>query len=349
MQNNLIDQKIESSNNRLYFINVTVVTIIFIYGLYKFNELYNFVAGPITVTDSSFESDRPLSSSLYQFVTVSGTNTLPTGINIITQRKRRSTTISETVTGEYRFLSVSTKLLLVATPNSQANNLSFTGELKNIPQDLDRSVNNSLHRNYLDTNKLLPKMLVLEDYRSQFYWPLSFLFSLLGLCFYNLFKYRSRRKDPSTHPINKQLIRYGKTADIKSEINQELSSPEVQIINKDIKLTKNWLVSESFFALGLIKINDFVWVFIEKTTHKRNFIKTHTSYQFIARTHDLLEIKLDLTETEARQLLNLIQPRVPWAAFGFTSEFNNLWTKNRDEMIKFIQNKKANFTKKQGS
>jgi len=297
---------------------------------------YNFSHGPFPVDRAQLLSNQNPDSRRESFVTIQVDETFTTGFE--------ESSTDYFITTHHPFLAarIGDRLLLVkASKDSDATQLS--GEIMNVPRDVQNQVLALLQRKHPETNgKFLPVMLDATNYRLNGYLGIAagLLFGLGSLwCLGKGLKWSA---SPEAHPVWKKLALCGPAERIGSQLDAELRSEGGGEIFGNAHVTTNWLVHSSALDVHVSRMADVVWAYPQVVKHYHSGIPTGKSHfvKVFDRRGALMTISVK--KNVGPNLLLALQRRVPWAIYGFTADLEQMWKKRRSEFLQAVdQQKKA--------
>jgi hypothetical protein len=308
-----------------------VVTLFWANGRY----LYNFLHGPFSTDQATLLSIQDPDHRRESFITIQGDETLETGF------EETSTDYFITTHHPLLMAKIGDHLLLVKAA-SDTEETQFSGELTSIPADIRTNVLQVLQRKYPDMkDQFMPLMLDATNYRSGGYVaiPLGILFGLALL--YVVWKGLQWRLKPETHPVWRKLGKYGPAQLVGSQLDAEFRSEGGGETFGGTHLTTKWLVHASLFSVEVMRMTDLGWAYQQVVKHSHNGIPTGKSYFVKVFDRDGASIQLSTKKSAAPALLQSIQRRVPWAAFGFSADLENLWKNRRAEFLSAVDQRKG--------
>lgn len=344
MLDGFIGKQIRRSNRNLFLANLGLLIVPLTIGFTNPRYWYNFALGP-------FPSDRQTLLSVQDpdkldkyFINIEGDKSLKTGFQEITKRvsKRTGSVKSETVSAEYLALVIDKKLLIVKAKTANASNTKFTGELVNIPENVQSNlISKAEAENPRLKGVFMPFILEENDFRFAGYLGLAVGLPCLFLAIWNLHKVFKRRANPELHPIAKTLSKFGdSTATIAVSIDSEVQSESNKYSLGLVTLTPSWLFRQTRYGLEILKLEQIAWIYSKVTQHRTNGIPTHKSYTAILLDRQGKSLEIPGKEQEINQLIQEIMQRVPWVIMGFSDELQQLWNTDRSRMFEFIDERR---------
>lgn len=336
---NWLEAEVKRANRNLLLANGFVLLCL-LGALYAGWQYYaNFALGCRSIDAAELSSLTSPTQHFRNFVTVRGSKSVPSGYQDIVQKVDESSHVVSTETkDEYILLKVGERIVLVKAPNgSQA--LEFSGELVPTTDAVKTDLITQIATSRPDlAATILPFTLDTTDYRTQGYWALGIGVPLFLLCCWNLSKVLKRSAEPQLAPVWKHVSVYGNAEQLSSQIGSELLAPHDNY--KGLRLTQSWLIRKRLFSTWVSPLNDIVWTYKKMTRHSVNFIPTGKSYAAIIVGRHRQRIEHNLRQKNADVLLSHLATRVPWAAYGFNADLDNLWKKDPAGFIAAVDSRR---------
>lgn len=139
---------------------------------------------------------------------------------------------------------------------------------------------------------------------------------------------------PATHPIWKQLDRFGQPID---DVIRAIEADRANGITKigPLEVSKNWIVRRTMLNFQVMRIQDIVWVY-GKVQSSSNSI----SYMVCLHDRHGIEITATVNRKKLEETVDALHKLAPWALLGTNEEAKRLWKENRDEFIRQVDNRK---------
>lgn len=85
-----------------------------------------------------------------------------------------------------------------------------------------------------------------------------------------------------------------------------------------------------------------VWAYERTITHRRNGIKTGTTYEVVVGTFEKKTIHISVSkEAVALEILQYINENMPWVIIGYSDELNKMYNKNFQDFLELRYNKES--------
>jgi hypothetical protein len=296
---------------------------------------YNFFHGPFPTDQATLLSIQDPDARRECFLTIQGDETFETGFE--------ETSTDYFITSHHPLLAVKVgdRLLLVkADKDTEAT--QFSGELTSIPSDVKSQVLQVLQKKYPDMkDQFLPLMLDSTNYRLGGYAGLA-MGALFGL---GLLWVAGRGTQwylkPETHPVWRKLGKYGPAQQVGFQFDAEMRSEGGGETFGGTHLTTNWLAHSSGFNIEVIRIAEVVWAYQQVVKHYHSGIPTGKSFFVKVFDRDGASLQISTKKDTAPALLQSLQRRAPWAAFGFSADLEKLWKTRRAEFLSGVDQRKG--------
>lgn len=344
MLDGFIGKQIRRSNRNLFLANLGLLLVPLTIGFINPRYWYNFALGPFHSEHQTLLSIQDPEQIDKYFINIEGDKSFKTGLQEITKRvsKRTGSVKSETVSGEYIALVIDKKLLIVKAKTENAEHTKFTGELVNIPDNVQRDlISKAEAENPQLKGVFMPFILEENDFRFGGYLGLVVGLPCLVLSLWNLYKVYKRRANPEMHPIAKTLSQFGNSPEIlAAKIDSEVQSESNKYSLGLLKITPSWLFRQTRYGLDILKLEQIAWIYAKVTQHRTNGIPTHKSYTAILLDRQGKSLEIPGKEQEINQLIEEIMQRVPWVIMGFSDEFQQIWNTDRSRMLEYLDERR---------
>ncbi|MBE9032706.1 hypothetical protein IQ266_23495 [filamentous cyanobacterium LEGE 11480] len=338
MWDGFIGKQIQRTNRNLLITTIGLVALPASFGIFGMRYWMNFFSGPVKTTGEAlvkFDGKIPDRN----FITVEGSKTTKTGVKETTTRRRRGRVTSRRVSANYSLLRIGKKLLIVKAKPEDAKSKTFTGELQPLSTKVQNRIIDPLTKKYPKAKSLfLPYMLDQEeDYTFPGYMGLVIGLPCAGFGVWNLLKLKKRKANPKVHPIVKQISGDQDADTVVSTIEQSMSA--AQTIGKTT-ITHDWLFQPSFYGMKSVRLDHLVWFYQKVTTHKRYGIPIRKSYSTVLHDRAGRTIELAAKESQVSEVINLLYAKAPWAVTGYSDDLKKRWTKEREQMITAVDQRR---------
>ncbi len=326
---------ISRSNRTLLIWSLVGVAALVIAAAVGSTYLYNFFAGPFTVSPDTVLKANSLGDLRQQFITITGDDDLfDTGYQYVST----SSSGKETVESYYQELILGDKLLLVKTDRMLEGD-TVTGGLVDMPGDVRTEVVNKIEKRQPRLKgTFLPFMLNTENYRIPGFIGLGIAAIVLILTVIGLSRWLTRRGDPLKHPIMKKLGRFGDPQNVAQQIEMELVGEPVKV--GGLRFTKTWMLQEMSSTLNATRFNDVVWAYKRITQHRTNGIPTGKTYSALIYDRYGAIITINGKENVVDNTINEILRRAPGTVPGYSAEIQKMWNSNRAGFIAHVDQKR---------
>lgn len=345
MWDNYIGGQIRRCNRNLLIVNVILLACVFVYVFANARYLANFLSGVRDISASDLAALKDPGARFNFFVRVHGDKSVSTGIQSVEQTVEEGTNKVEstTVKANYRILVVGTRLLVIKA-NPSATGTIFAGALEPIPSDVYGEVVTPIIREDAQfQGAFVPAMLNASDYAEQGWWSVVIGLPILLLVGWNLWKYKRRATDYTSHPVYRRLRCFGSPETISEQIETTMRMTSPQGVG-GASLFGPWLFKADYFDLKLFHLPDLVWLHEKVTRHSVNFIPTGKSYAACLYDRYSYSSEIQSSKPNVESLMALIIQQCPWAVRGFSNELKKLWQSNKTDFISAVDEKRREFT-----
>lgn len=344
MWDGFIGKQIRRGDRNLLLTNLGLLLVPIAVGIMSPRYWHNFSFGPFPIEKQALLSIQNPDTEEKYFLTVEGDKSFKTGLQQITQRVSKSTgnVTSEEVSADYVALKVGQKILVVKAKLDHANNTKFTGELVNIPENVQSELIDKTEAKYPHLKGVfLPYMLQEDDFRFPGYMGLAAGIPCLVIGVWNLQKVLKRRSAPELHPIAKSLTKLSDYPEsTAAQIDSEVQSDINKFSLESLQITASWLLRQTRFGLDIMKLEQIVWIYEKVTQHRTNGIPTGKTYAAIIINRQGESIEIPGNKQNVEQILLEIINRVPWVLAGFSQELQNLWMSDRTKLFEVVEQRR---------
>ncbi len=254
----------------------------------------------------------------------------PTGYQIV-----EGSGSSEKVKYEFLAATAGEKTLIVKVPANRRGT-HFTGTLSTMPYDLRMALARDLEPAVMKT--IVPVMLDTTEYKGEVFMAFLVGIPVALLAAWNVWRWKQRQGDPTTHPIMKQLAHRGAHMAVQQIDNEVAAGAET--VGK-VVLTNSWVLMPYFFGLHALHLDELAWIYKKVTKHSVNFIPTGKTYSAVLCGSSGKTIEANAKEAVVDDLTTRLSLRAPWAIAGFSDDIQNLWTKNRDALLQEVNQRRS--------
>jgi hypothetical protein len=173
---------------------------------------------------------------------------------------------------------------------------------------------------------------------------LAALFLLLSLAF--IITGARHKHKPELHPSMKDLARMGPTEFVISRLNIEMEAPHEKI-GKNHFLASHLLI-ETRSGFSAVSYNDIVWVY-KQSAESKNFgihFGIITALMICDRAGRALFAPCK--EGELERMVALLQPRIPYAYKGYTTELASMWREDPKMLNRGVDERKVSVASIEG-
>ena len=151
------------------------------------------------------------------------------------------------------------------------------------------------------------------------------------------------------HPTWRSAARYGDPEEVGREIGLELAGRDVARIDRFVT-TPRWLLRKRVYGMDLTRLDEVVWAYRLDTQHSTNGIKTGKTIEVLIHLRSGKCLKFSAGhDYVARQMLERIREKAPWAITGYSPDLEAVWNGARGEMIAMVDGRRAEAAATPGS
>lgn len=129
-----------------------------------------------------------------------------------------------------------------------------------------------------------------------------------------------------------------------SEMNVDYEFKDVASFNKgDIRIGSRLMFIMTGSKPHAIVNEKLVWAYERTVTHRRNGIKTGTTYEVVLNTYDKKSFHIAVAnEQTAQEVLQYISQKMSWTAIGYNDELNRMFKKDFQNFLNLRYNNREN-------
>lgn len=299
---------------------------------HHYNNIFN---GPFDMTKDEVLTIEDANNLQKYYITLKGDSATDTGYQYV---KGEGT--NEKVEKSYIELELDDRLLLVEMPGEVVENRTVTGVLSPVPDDVQREVIKDIYKDYPRLEGIfLPFMLTTEDFKPQGYAGLAAGILVALISVWGLFQTSRTSADPARHGIMKGLRAFGDADQIAQQIEYDMGQPH-DTVNKNMHLTRNWLVQTTGSSLEATRWNDVIWLYKKVTQHRTNGIPTGKTYAALIYDRYGKTITITGKEKAVDEILAAVASRSPWGIHGFSADIEKAWKKERQNLVAAVDQRR---------
>lgn len=301
---------------------------------------WNYFRGPFPLASSEFAA-FDLDNSQKQFVAVTGTKVVPSGLQEVTTETRNGVAEKSYVSSEYFLLLMDDRLLVVQSKGQPEFHID--GELKPLPSGLAARMFPDPSDSDLRA-RLAPVMLsTLDSYRLPGYIAFGGLLAYMFLLWRFTWRSWLYVQDISRHPVVKRIESWTNSVDAVMRAERELETA-VRFKRSGVVVTDNFVVYLSLFSFNLFPLHDLVWAYERVTTTYYYFvIPVSRSRQAVLTLHGG-SVMVQASKAKVQELLTFLVNSVPWAVFGFTDELARAFKADPNGFAQVVEERRAQAT-----
>jgi len=326
-----IAAEMRRTTRNLLIVNGVLLLALVAAALANSRYLHNFLAGPFSTRMDQLEGLTGVDGLERRFVTVAGDRCFDTGFSQTSQRRTRSGTV--TTLHRFSLLVVGDRALVVTSSHGAVTTTKCKGELVTLPDSVRRGVEAALQRaKPAQPLRLLAVELDADDYVSIGYVLLGLGVPLALLALWSLLRGARRWRDPTCHPIVRELERYGEFVEVATSIEVELAEGVVKI--GPFRITSSWLLHSEMSRLDVVRLDDLLWAFLRRGRHP----------VLELRTRKRPRLWMQVSSSKADQVLGELAQRIPWVALGNEHEWRTLWKQGPEAFARMVDERRRNLT-----
>jgi hypothetical protein len=336
MWDDFISQQIRRTNRNIFVFGTCVLGILAVILAATWRDTYNFVFGPFPTRPAELASIWNPTIPKRYFLKVQGEESFPTGMREVDAEHQNE------IRAEIVALVVDKRMLLVKVP-ADTHQVQFTGTLAEVPAEVSADVVRRWNEKHPDQQgAFLPFMLDATGFRKGDNIIVAVAATGIGVLGLYLIGIPLRRLLWSdSHPLLKQLARYGGLQDVRMRIDTELRGENGGEKLRSMQITTNWLIHAAPYKTSVMATRDVVWTYPKVTKHYHNGIPTGTTYSAIIRDSKGQSLEISGKKDAVPKILESLQRRMPWVLVGFSKELDALWQKEKPKFFQLIEQRRT--------
>jgi hypothetical protein len=253
---------------------------------------------------------------------------------------------NEIIAARYYVATLGDYEMILETDTAAAGE-KFTGEMYSVRDWAVQQFVDKIAEVEPGTQKTFyPAVMTEEDFMQRGYYGLflAALFLFLSLSF--IITGARHKHKPELHPSMKDLARMGPTDFVISRLNTEMEAPHEKI-GKNHFLANHLLV-ETRSGFSAVSYNDIVWVY-KQSAESKNFgihFGIITALMVCDRAGRVLFASCK--EGELERMVALMQPRIPYAYKGYTTELASMWREDPKMLSRGVDERKVTVASTEG-
>lgn len=279
---------------------------------------------------------KPTGAPVY-FAQIQGTQMLDSGYEYVASRYGIETSVKY-----YGLLRVGGKLMLVQSHSPiDESRTEYTGTLTSIPGEVQSNVIVGLMRQQSSLrNAFVYVMLDTLDFEWNWTWYLGaavLILVMLGagvglLSAFTLFR------NPTSHPVLKNLRRFGDLSQTTEQIKGDLDLHGTEI--GPLRFGNQWILkSDSFDAM---RFEDVVWAYQthETARAKRGNLSVDYGHALVICDRFGVVVKVPVDEINYERVILLLREHAPWAIYDDSASLQGAWLSGRQTFIDAVMQRK---------
>jgi DnaJ-like protein/uncharacterized protein DUF6709 len=293
--------------------------------LFELQYIPNFLFGPYPVDAVELAAIHDVSEAAHYFVRVTGSDVHETGVEQVTELRKRGIRVSRYTSEVYYAVLVGDRYLICEAP-PYTTGKTFEGELENLSSELETKLFAKASTQGL-RNRFYPFYLANTSFRLPGYVAsaglvlLSVLFWLYGVPAWRTLK------RPALHPAIRRASTEGDPSHLWLAAERESKTPRFKLGAWSV--TDNFLIRSGYFAFDVRPLSTLVWAYKGVTQHTYNNVKSHKTYELrLFFGPALSKLSLHGNESVVDAILEHLRSRVPSAVFGYSLDLDRELRRN---------------------
>jgi hypothetical protein len=137
--------------------------------------------------------------------------------------------------------------------------------------------------------------------------------------------------NPNVSPIVRRLKKLGNADALRASLDAEMSQGLARRLGK-LQYTPSWLVNEMYFDTDIGRVDDVVSLYQLETRSGAG-----SSFTAVFRLRTKAGFSVIARPAEVEEMLTLFHDRVPWAIHGWSAELDTMWRKDREGLIRLVE------------
>jgi len=130
---------------------------------------------------------------------------------------------------------------------------------------------------------------------------------------------------PERHPLCKALSQYGPLYSVVPQIDTDVAAGTSSF--NGVTFSRNWIISCWLTQVAVMRRDEIIWAYKERTKHSVNFIPTGSSYALVLRDARGKLLELSNSEQLVDSYLTGWAQQTPWVIFGYDRKLDKLYKK----------------------
>jgi len=333
-----IIKKIKSKSIQTIIILALILSVILIILIIFSRDYINYtigvIKGPVSITQKEIKIFADVKVLEGKYIKIKLDDIFPTGLVKVEQKVRKTDkkVISEKIIKIYWNCRIGDKFFIYSSPYDKKI-YEITGLAKQISEDLRIE----LFKGKIPNN-FLP-LLIERRKTNVWFWTgrIIILFIIFGLLFL-IYKETQGMRNPEKSKILYKLKSKEQIFKFSKEVEEDLKRENVLYKYKNLRLTNNFVVLDSFMEFRIHLIADIIWVYMEVTKEKSVLSKKDIDKEFKVififsdGSTETVEISKNKYEEVYGEIVSLLAKKMPWIIFGYSeglaylreNEFNSL-------------------------
>lgn len=117
---------------------------------------------------------------------------------------------------------------------------------------------------------------------------------------------------------------------------------QMQAPVQGIRANEEYLISVNGSTVRFAPADKLIWAYTHIIQHRQGFIPTGKTYSIMIRRSDGVALDIPMSsENACKQALDYLASVYPYIYIGYDNQWNSMYSKNRGEMTRLVQERKA--------
>jgi hypothetical protein len=278
----------------------------------------NFIEGPYVLEAHHLPYAAYVGEIADYFVTCTPDSMFESGLQEVTVTTRHGKETDQNVSARYYFAFLGEQIFMVKSDKNTGS--AITGKLVPIPVEVKHQIEDMYELDDLK-DAVYPVMLEVCDFRIPGYVGIAGIAIFAGLFgVYVPGNYRTYN-DPTQHPAIRRISKWGFLQELASKIESEFKTATVYR-SGNLTISDNYVIQTGFLKFNVFRLDDLLWVYVERKRHYYTFIPVGSSYKLKLIFGDGILTNGGSKESH-ESVLKKLGLAAPWAVFGYSEEVRN--------------------------
>lgn len=336
MLDEFISRQINRSNRNVLAICAVAILAALVPAAMHWHYLVSLVS-PYSIGAQQLESSAFSKSYLHSFVRIPAENPIATDIEERAEKSNQPV-------ADYVAIPFGDRFLVARIAPGQVSP-SLTGQLIALPTDTRESLEENVPgADPALRTQLYPYELDTLAWRGDH--SQEIVIGALALLVGGFYFLRSLyfMASPENHPALKALRHYGDPVALSAQLAQEIRIEGDREKYGDARVLSNWLVQTTAFKTDFVRLSEIAWAYPKTITHYASFVKTATNHFVVVFDRRGQRFEVGVPKDSSDVFLRSLQRKTPWAIYGFSAQMKQSWAKNRAQVLRNVDARKAAIT-----